>query len=293
MKLVIIYGEVSTTHQLIIEEAEQIFDSVLAVPVQGLKYIHSSEESKVLYKGTDLTEYDAAFVRTNDNDRLFSEHLVEVLNDAGVVTQSADESFAYSNNKFYSMKICAENQVNVPNSFYTLSPETAVEAAEKLGYPIIMKTIGGAGGQGVMRATSENELKPVMDTMKAFKQDICLQEYREHDGTDTRIIVIGDQTFSYKRSSQGDEWRSNVAEGGERKEANPSEEMKKSAKRAVRAAGFDICGVDVIDTEDGVYVLELNSAFGLYKKINEIVEDNVILRLVERMHERAMKEGVQ
>ncbi|MFB6100116.1 MAG: RimK family alpha-L-glutamate ligase [Candidatus Nanohalobium sp.] len=290
MKLAIIYGDVSTTHQLIIEEADEIFDSVLAAPVEGLKFIHGDEGSKVLYKGTDLTEFDAAYVRTNDQDRLFSEHLVEVLNESGVVTQSDDESFSYSNNKFYSMKILAENHVNVPDSFYTISPETAVDAAEDLGYPIIMKTIGGAGGQGVMRASSENELKPVMDTMKAFKQDICLQEYKEHGGTDNRVIVIGDEVYAYQRSSSGDEWRSNVSEGGERKEVEITEEMEEAAKRAVKASGFDICGVDVIETEEDVYVLELNSAFGLYKAINETVGENIILRLVERMHERAMKE---
>lgn len=289
MKLAIIYGDVSTTHNLIIEEAEEIFDSVLAAPVEGLKFVYGEEE-KVLYKGTDLTEFDAAYVRTNDQDRLFSEHLVEVLNQSGVVTQADDESFSYSNNKFYSMKVLAENGVNVPDSFYTISPETAVDAAERLGYPIIMKTIGGAGGQGVMRASSENELKPVMDTMKAFRQDICLQEYKEHNGTDNRVIVIGDDVFAYQRSSSGDEWRSNVSEGGERREVELSEEMEEAAKRAVKASGYDICGVDVIEADDGVYVLELNSAFGLYKAINETVGENVILRLVERMHERAMKE---
>ncbi|MFB6158382.1 MAG: RimK family alpha-L-glutamate ligase [Candidatus Nanohalobium sp.] len=289
MKFAIIYGDVSTTHRLIIEEAEEIFDSVLAAPVEGLKFVHSSEGSKVLYKDTDLTEFDAVYVRTNDQDALFSEHLVEVLNEAGVVTQAEDESFAYSNNKFYSMKILSENNVNVPDSFYTISPETAVDAAERLGYPIIMKTIGGAGGQGVMRAGSENELKPVMDTMKAFEQDICLQEYQEHGGTDTRAIVIGDEIFAYRRSSSGDEWRSNVAEGGERKEADPTPEMEEAALTAARASGFDICGVDVIQTDEEVYILELNSAFGLYKAINETVGENVILRLVERMHERAME----
>lgn len=289
MKFAIIYGEVSTTHQLIIERAEEIFDSVLAAPVDGLKMIHEQEGSKVLYKGTDLTNFDAAYVRTNDQDALFSEHLVEVLNKADVVTQSEDESFCYSNNKFYSMKILADNEVNVPNSFYTLSPETAVDAADELGYPIIMKTIQGAGGQGVMRAGSKTELKPVMDTMKSLEQDICLQEYQEHGGTDTRIIVIADEVYAYRRSSEGDEWRSNLAAGGERKEAEINQDMKEAALRACKASGFDIAGVDLIQTQDGVYILELNSAFGLNEKINDTIGEDVILRIVERMHERAME----
>jgi ribosomal protein S6--L-glutamate ligase len=198
MKLAIVYGEVSTRHQLIIERAEDIFDSVLAVPVDGLQFVHTPEDSKVLYKGTDLTEFDAVYIRTDDRDVFFMEHLAEVLNESNVVTQSENDTYAYESNKFYSMKVLADNGVEVPDSVYTLSPDTAVQAAKRLGYPVIMKTVGGGGGEGVMRASSETELKPVMDTMKAFEQDICLQEYKEHDGTDNRVIVIGDYVTSYQ-----------------------------------------------------------------------------------------------
>ena len=291
MKLAIIYGEISTTHQLIIERAQDLFDSVLAAPVSGIKFVHTEDGSKVYYKGTDLTEFDAVYFRTGDEDKMFSEHIAEVMNEAGVVTQCEDDSFAYESNKFYSVKILAESGVSVPDSFYTVSPDTAVKSAEKLGYPVIMKTIGGAGGQGVMRASSESELKPVMDTMKAFEQDICLQEYEEHDGTDNRVLVIGDHTVGYKRSSADkDEWRSNLGSGGEREKAELTEEIRETALMSAGATGFDICGIDIIETEEGPEVLEVNGAPGLNEKINEVVEEDVILGIVERLHERAMKE---
>ncbi|MFB6143788.1 MAG: RimK family alpha-L-glutamate ligase [Candidatus Nanohaloarchaea archaeon] len=290
MKMGIVYGSISTTHQLIIERAEEMFDSVLAAPIEGVKFVHGEDGNGVYYKGTDLTEFDAVYIRTGDEDKMFSEHLSEVLNDAGVVTQADDDTYAYEANKFYSMKILDDNGVKVPNSVYTLSPDTAVAAAKKLGYPVIMKTIGGAGGEGVMRASSESELKPVMDTMKAFEQDICLQEFQEHSGTDNRVIVIGDYITAYSRSSADeDEWRSNISGGGERLEAELTEEMREAAQTAARAVGFDICGCDMIETEEGPYILEVNGSFGLNEKINEIVGDDIILRLVERMHEKALE----
>jgi len=83
-----------------------------------------------------------------------------------------------------------------------------------------------------------------MDTMKSFQQDICLQEYKEHDGTDTRVVVIGDYITAYSRSSGGDDWRSNISGGGERIEANLTEEMREKALIAARCTGFDICGCD-------------------------------------------------
>lgn len=289
--MAIVYGEVSTTHQLIIERAEEIFDSVLAAPVDGLKFVHTGGESKVMYKDTDLTDFDAVYLRTGDEDKMFSEHIIEVLNEAGVATPAENDTFGYEANKFYSVKTLADNGVKVPDSVYTLSPDAAVEAAEKLGYPVIMKTIGGAGGQGVMRASSQKELKPVMDTMKALEQDICLQEYKEHGGTDNRIIVIGDHVFSYQRSSSGDEWRSNISEGGERQPSELTEDMEETALTAARCLGFDICGCDIIDTEDGTYVLEVNGAFGLSEEINQIVGEDIILQLVEHMHQLALEQN--
>ncbi len=289
MKLGIVYGEVSTQHQLIMERAEDIFDSVLAAPIDGIQFVHTAEETKVVYKGTDLTEFDAVYIRTDDRDMMFSEHLTEVLNEAGVVTQAENDTYSYESNKFYSMKILSENGVQVPDSVYTLSPDVAVEAARRLGYPVIMKTVKGVGGQGVMRATGENELKPVMDTMKSFEQEICLQEFKEHSGTDNRVIVIGDYVTAYSRSSGGDDWRSNISAGGERQKAEMSDEMKDAAIKAARATGFDICGADIINTEDGAYVLEINGSFGIHEEINELVGADIILRMVERLHKRAMK----
>ena len=289
MKLGIVYGDISTKHQLIMERAEEIFDSVLAAPIDGVKFIHGEEGSKVLYKDADLTEFDAVYIRIADNDMMFAEHLVEVLNDAGVVTQAQNDTYGYESNKFYSMKILSENGVKVPNSVYTLSPEVAVEAAAGMGYPVIMKTVRGAGGEGVMRAGSENELKPVMDTMKSLEQEICLQEFKEHGGQDTRIITIGDYITAYSRSSGGDGWRSNISGGGERIEAQVTEEMREAAYKSCRAVGFDIGGSDVIETEEAPYVLEVNGSFGISEEMNEIIGEDVVLKMVERMHERALE----
>lgn len=295
MKLVIIYGEISTRHQQIMERAEDIFDSVLAAPVDGIKYIHGPEENKIMYKDIDLTEFEAAYIRIDDRDMMHAEHLAEMLNNNEVVTQVQNDTFAYDSNKFYNVKILAENGIKVPDSVYTLSPGVAVESAKRLGYPVIMKTVKGAGGEGVMRATSENELKPVMDTMKSFEQEICLQEYKEHQGSDTRMVVIGDYVTGYGRSSEGEDWRSNISAGGERTEAGLTEDMKDLARRTARSTGFDICGTDLIEAaENGNhYILEVNAAFAVSEEMNEIIGEDVTLKLVERMHQRAMEKQKQ
>jgi ribosomal protein S6--L-glutamate ligase len=284
----IIYGEISTRHQLMMERAEDIFESVLCAPIDGLKFVHG-EETKIIYKGTDLTEFDAVYIRTSDRDQYFAEHLSEMLNEAGVVTQAQNDTYAYESNKFYSMKLLADNGVRVPDSVYTLSPDTAIDAARRLGYPVILKTAEGGGGEGLMRVSSENELRPIMDAMKSFEQDIVLQEYIEHEGTDNRVYVIGDLVTSVRRSSSGDEWRSNVSGGGEYIEGDLTEEMKDVSLIAARATGFDMCGVDVIEVDDEPIIIEINGSFGIRDEINELVGEDLILRMVERMHRQAME----
>jgi ribosomal protein S6--L-glutamate ligase len=292
LKLAIIYGEISTKHQLIMQRAEGVFDSVLAAPVDGLKMVHNGDGHEVVYKGTDLTEFDAVYIRTDDADKAFSEHLSEVLEKEGVATQAEKDTYAYESNKFYSMKILRENGVDVPDSVYTLSPDTAVEAAESLEYPVIMKTIGGGGGDGVMRAPSESELKPVMDTMKAFEQDICLQEFLEEGSTDFRVLVIGDFVAAYKRSNEDeDEWRSNFSTGGNVSSAELDPETRDAALKAAASTGFDICGCDVVQTASGPEVLEINGSFGIRERYNELVGEDVAFRIVDRMHELAVQNG--
>ncbi|MFB6182568.1 MAG: RimK family alpha-L-glutamate ligase [Candidatus Nanohaloarchaea archaeon] len=251
------------------------------------------EETKVMYKGNDFTEFDAVYLRHSDEEVMYAEQLTEILNSAGVETHMGNDTFGIMTNKFYSMKILAENKLNIPNSVYTISPDAAVDMAKRLGYPVIMKTIRGGGGQGVMRATSESELKPVMDTMKAFEQEICLQEYLEHQGEDNRVIVIGDKVIGYRRSSSDEEeWRSNIGAGGERQKIEEEQELKEVAKKAAQSIGADICGCDIIEHEGEYYVLELNAAaFGLGEKINEITGEDIPLAMVEWLHEQALSTG--
>lgn len=287
MKLVIVYGEISGTHQLLIDRAEDLFDSVLAAPIEGLKFVHGEEEG-VYYKGTDLTDFDAAYIRVSDRDQLFGEHLVEMFNESGMATHCESDAYAYESNKFYSMKALAEAGVNVPDSYYTVSPEKAVEAAERVGYPVIMKTVNGGAGEGVMKASGEGELKPVMDTMNSLGQDIVIQEFHEDATTDTRVIVVGDTVTGYLRiGGGGEEWRSNIHMDGERGETEIDEETRQTGLKAARSTGFDICGIDVVGDENTV--LEVNGAFGLFENMEEIAGEDIPLEIVERLHEKALE----
>lgn len=287
MDIAILYGDDSTQHDLFIEAAEEYFDKVTAVPVSGTRIVDGEEGATVKYGEKDLSRFDAAFIRFFGSDMLFGEQIPEILMENGVYTQLDPDSLTIATNKFYTMKVLSEGGVTVPRSAYVLSTEETERSAEDFGYPVVLKLISGYGGEGVMRASNSSDLGPFMDTLTLFEQDVTIQEFVEHPGEDVRVIVIGDDTYSYKRvSGEEDEWRSNIAQGAERKEYDAPEQVREAAKKAARLAGFDICGVDVIEAEDSDYVLELNMSPGVPGETQEAVGEDLPDLIMSRMHER-------
>lgn len=287
MKCAIIYGSKSGEHQHFIEAGKDHFDTVFGVPLENVRTVYDSG-TRLMYKDSDLCRFDCVFLRLLGNDLLYGEHLPEILRNRGVYTQMDVDSFAIASNKFYSMKMLAEADLPVPVSTYTLSTRETERAAEELGYPVVIKLISGYGGKGVMRATAQADLSPIIDTLTLFEQDICLQEFIENPGEDIRIVVIGDETYSYKRVGGEGEWRSNVSQGGHMEDYDAPEEMREAALKAARVCGFDYCGIDIIESDDGFYIGEINASPG-HEGDEEQVGVDLYNRAMEFMKEKALE----
>jgi ribosomal protein S6--L-glutamate ligase len=285
MDIAILYGEQSTEHNLLIEAAENYFDTVTAVPVAGTQILYD-DGLKLMYKHSDLTDFDAAFIRFFDRDMLFGEYIPEIMIRNGVYTQLDADSLTLANNKFYSVKVLSEGGLNIPRSAYLLSTEQTEKAADEFGYPVVVKLISGYGGQGVMRSSNRSDLAPLIDTITLFEQDICLQQYVENPGEDVRVIVIGDETYCYKRVAEDEEWRSNISQGGNRVPYDAPEETREAAITAARLLGFDICGVDIIESDHGPHIVEANMSPGISEKLQQMIDVNIPNRMMQYMHEQ-------
>lgn len=288
MKLAVLYGKTSDQHHYFLDAFKDHFDKVLGVPMVGTRFSYDDEGAKLLYKSTNLCDFDAVFLRLFGADLYVGEHVPEILIENEVYTQMEKDSLSIASNKFYSMRVLAEGDVPVPKSIYTLSTKETVKAAEQIGYPVIVKLISGYGGKGVMKATSKEELKPIIDTLEIFEQEICLQEFVENPGEDIRVVVVGDETYSYKRVGSEEEWRSNVSRGGDRVSYDASEDVREIALKAARLAGFDICGVDVIESESGPMVAEINISPGMLPETCDIIGTDIHDRIASYMKEKVL-----
>ncbi len=289
IRCAIIYGKESDQHHILMEEAEKFFDTVLAVPMECLRVVYNGDGVQLMYKTTDLTEFDCVFLRVFGDEMLFGENIPEILETEGVYTQVDVDSLTIASNKFYMIKVMEDGNLPVPSTSYTLSTQETQRAAEELGYPVIIKIISGYGGKGVMKADEKSDLTPIIDTLTLFEQDICLQEYIENPGEDIRMIVVGDKTFTYKRIGGKDEFRSNISQGGKREKYEPSEGMKEAAVQAAKLCGFDFCGIDIIESENSnFYIGEINFSPGI-ADLEDIIGENVPEILMEHMYSNALK----
>lgn len=286
MKCAVVYGEKSAQHHHFIEAGKEYFDNVLGVPLEGIRTVSTEDGTKLKYRDADLSEFDAVYLRLLGADMMNAEHFAEILQDEGVYTQMDSDSLPIASNKFYMMKILSEAELPVPESAYTLSSDQTIRAAEKIGYPAVIKIISGYGGKGVMKASTESDIGPITDTLALFEQEICLQEYIENPGEDIRVIVIGDETYSYKRVGD-EEFRSNISTGGNREKVEPSEEMIEASIKASRLCGLDISGIDILESEDGgFYIGEVNASPGV-EGVEEVLDVDMADRIMEFIHNQA------
>ncbi|MCJ7428814.1 MAG: RimK family alpha-L-glutamate ligase [Candidatus Nanohaloarchaeota archaeon QJJ-5] len=285
IKCAVIYGKKSAQHHHFIEKGKEYFDTVLGVPLESVRIVYGEEDTRLMYRNTNLNEFDAVFIRFLGSDLLYGEHIPEILEEHDVYTQLETDSLTIASNKFYSVKTLGEGGIPVPDSTYTLSTKETERAAKELGYPVIIKLISGYGGKGVMRAEDESGLSPIIDTLTLFEQDVSLQRYIENPGEDIRVIVLGDETFSYKRVGGEDEWRSNISAGGERQQHDATEEMREVSRKAARLCGFDFCGIDILEGEDGFYIGEINMSPGV-ESTDEAVGIDMADRVMEFIYRK-------
>jgi ribosomal protein S6--L-glutamate ligase len=158
--------------------------------------------------------------------------------------------------------------------------------AKEVGYPCVVKLLSGFGGKGVMLAKDEEELKPLLDTLKLFKEFISTQEFFSNQKSDLRCLVIGNQVIGIERTAAEGEWRSNVSKGGEARVIQLEEQAKEIAIDAATVLGVKISAVDLMKTPKGYAVVEVNFTPGTMVKF---FEKRLAKKFIDYLHKEGMK----
>jgi ribosomal protein S6--L-glutamate ligase len=264
--------------------------------VQVINYILCEakiEKSKpvVMYKGEALSGFDAIIPRIASSYTRYGSAIVRQFEIQGVFTATSSISIVRSRDKLRSTQILSRAGIGIPKTIFSRGFADIDDVMEELdGPPIIIKLARGTHGRGVVLAESRKAARSVLQGFYLMDDDgtnILLQEYIEESaGADIRAFVVGSQVVaSMKRQSLTDDFRSNLHQGGEGTAIKLTDEEEKTAIKAARAVGLSICGVDMMRSNRGPLVLEVNSSPGF--GIEQVTGRNVAEKIIDYVEHNA------
>ncbi len=250
----------------------------------------------VSYRGEDLSQYDAVIPRIASHMTRYGTAIVRQLEMQGAYTVSSSIAITRSRDKLRSMQLLAKAGVGIPKTVFSRNSTDIDALLEKLGgTPVIIKLARGTHGNGVVLAESKKAAKSVLQALYLSDEDgtnILLQEFiKESAGTDIRAFVVGGRVVaSMKRQSLDDDFRSNLHKGGEGTTIKLTDEERKMAIKAAKAMGLNVAGVDMMRSERGPLILEVNASpgFGIEKVTGRDVATPII-EYIERNAKRGHK----
>lgn len=250
----------------IIEAAKARDIDILCVDVLGCTLIMSKDGPKLLHRGEPLPRIDVVIPRIAPSVTFTGVAVLRQMQMMGAAAVVKPEGVINSRDKLISLQIMAEAGIGIPASAMVGSKAEHASALSHVGgVPLIVKALSGTHGDGVELAESEDEVESLLDDFADNHQRAFLQQFiGEANGKDLRCFVVGGRVVAgMRREAQEGEFRSNVHRGAEVFEANLSAAERDTAVKAAKVLGMDVAGVDIVRSDDGPLVLEVNSSPGL------------------------------
>ena len=243
----------------------------------------------VYYKGQMLEGFDAIIPRIAQSYTKYGTAVVRQFESRDVYTAAKSIAITRSRDKLRATQVLGKAGVGIPKTVFareTADFESVIQLAG--GAPLIVKVARGTHGNGVVLAETNKAAKAVMQAFYVEGVNFLVQEFvKESAGTDIRVLVVGGQAVaSIQRQSLDDDFRSNTHQGGVGKLVKLTPEEEKTAVKAAKAMGLAICGVDMMRSERGPLVLEVNSSASI-KTPELLTNRNVAGKIIEYIEKNA------
>jgi ribosomal protein S6--L-glutamate ligase len=226
----------------------------------------STDEPMLQYRGRQLTHYEAVLPRIGASITFFGLAVMRQFEQMDVYTPNPSNGIANSRDKLRSIQILSRHDISIPATTFVRDRADVLAAIERVGgAPVVIKLLEGTQGIGVILAPDTKVAEAVIETLQSTKQNVLIQRFiSESKGRDIRALVVGDRVVAaMRRKAQGDEFRSNVHRGGTTEIIELDAEYERVAVQSAQIMGLRIAGVDMLESERGPLVLEVNSSPGL------------------------------
>lgn len=226
----------------------------------------SKKRPEVWHGGKAILGVDGVIPRIGASITFYGLAVLRQFEMMGVFPANESQAIARSRDKLRSLQLFSRHDIGIPPTAFARSRDEVRRAISKVGgAPIILKLLEGTQGVGVILAESVKSAESVLDAMHSLKQNILIQKFiKESRGIDYRAIVVGGEVVAAmeRRAVEG-EFRSNIHRGGSARPVELDDDYRRTALAAAEVLGLNIAGVDMMPSDDGPMVLEVNSSPGL------------------------------
>ena len=187
--------------------------------------------------------------------------ILRAIEEYGIKLINSRESLEIASDKFLTSVFLEKHNIPTPKTIICEDPHVALQMYEELGGDVIIKPLFGSKGIGVSRLNDIGFAENVIISLGQLNEVFYLQEFIEHYNRDIRVFVIGNKAIAgmYRVSN---DWKTNVYAGAKVEPIELTDELKKLAIKSAQVTKTEIAGVDILESENGYYVLEVNSIPG-------------------------------
>jgi len=226
----------------------------------------TSMKPEVHYKGENLTGYDAVIPRIGASVTFYGTAVLRQFEMMNVYPLNESVAISRSRDKLRALQLLSRRGIGLPVTGFAHRPDDVDDLIKMVGgAPLVIKLLEGTQGIGVVLAETAGAAESVIEAFMGMKANILVQEFiKEAGGADIRCFVVGEKVVAaMKRQGKEGEFRSNLHRGGSANLIRITPAERATAVRAAKTMGLNVCGVDLLRSNHGPVVMEVNSSPGL------------------------------
>lgn len=254
------------SHQRLIEAAEERGHTLDIVNTLQCYMNITSHRPAVIFQGEPLKGYDAVIPRIGASVTFYGLAVLRQFEMMGVYPLNESVAIGRSRDKLRSLQILAREGLGLPVTAFARDAKQTEEVLKIAGgAPVVIKLLEGTQGIGVVLGETHKSAKSVIEAFRGANVNILVQEFiKEAGGTDIRALVVGGKVVAaMERTGAEGEFRSNLHRGGSARTIKITPEERSTAIRAAKSMGLNVCGVDMLRSNHGPVIMEVNSSPGL------------------------------
>lgn len=226
----------------------------------------NAREPLIHMKGKILPTYDAVIPRIGASVTFFGTAVLRQFEMIGTYPLNESVAISRSRDKLRSLQLLSRKGIGLPITGFASQPHDIPDLIEMVGgAPLVIKLLEGTQGIGVVLAETRQAAESVIEAFMGLKSHIMVQEFiKEAGGADIRCLVIGDKVIAaMKRQAKAGEFRSNLHRGGSARLVKLTPAERATAVKAAKTMGLNVAGVDILRSNHGPLIMEVNSSPGL------------------------------